>query len=81
MGTTLVTTETQSVRDSTSHVPSETEQKSSIKTAEASNNHQVQRRIVWRNVIVFIYVHVAALYGIYLLIVKAKGLTLLCGEY
>ena len=81
MGTTLVTTETQSVRDSTSHVPSETEQKSAIKTAEASNNHQVKQKILWTAVIIFLYSHIAALYGIYLLIFKAKVLTILWGKY
>lgn len=34
-------------------------------------------QIVWRNVLIFIYLHAAALYGFYLCFVAAKGSTLL----
>ncbi|XP_024938272.1 acyl-CoA Delta(11) desaturase isoform X2 [Cephus cinctus] len=35
------------------------------------------RRIVWRNVIIFAYLHLASLYGIYLAITSAKLMTLI----
>lgn len=37
------------------------------------------RDVVWRNVLVFLYVHLAALYGIYLYLIGEAGLTLLAG--
>ncbi|GAB1864920.1 Acyl-CoA Delta(11) desaturase [Camponotus japonicus] len=36
-----------------------------------------QWKIVWRNVIAFLYLHISALYGLYILIVAAKGYTFL----
>lgn len=42
---------------------------------EASKEKYV-RRIVWRNVILFAYLHLAALYGVYLSITSAKWATL-----
>lgn len=36
-----------------------------------------ERRIVWRNVIIFTYLHLAALYGVYLSFTSAKWMTLL----
>uniref|UniRef100_T1IHS8 Fatty acid desaturase domain-containing protein n=1 Tax=Strigamia maritima TaxID=126957 RepID=T1IHS8_STRMM len=36
----------------------------------------VPMRIVWRNVVLFTYLHLAAVYGLYLLIFQAKTLTL-----
>ena len=41
-------------------------------------NHKI--RIVWRNVAIFLYLHVAALYGAYLLLTSAKLLTIAFGE-
>lgn len=37
-------------------------------------------RIVWRNVIAFIYLHVGAVYGLYLMLSGAKLLTILWCE-
>jgi hypothetical protein len=81
MGSTLVTTATTSLRDSTSEVSSDADGKYAVTEAKASDDKRVERKIVWRNVILFMYVHVAALYGLYLGIVKAKGLTVVCGKY
>lgn len=39
-----------------------------------------KRVIVWRNVILFAYLHVAAVYGFYLMITSAKVLTTLYGN-
>lgn len=40
-----------------------------------------QWKIVWRNVIAFLYLHISALYGLYILIVAAKGYTFLWGMF
>lgn len=40
-----------------------------------------QWKIVWRNVIAFIYLHVGAVYGLYLCVSGAKFLTVLWCEY
>jgi len=37
--------------------------------------------IVWRNVIIFAYLHAAAIYGAYLIFTSAKLLTTIYGEY
>lgn len=39
------------------------------------------RQIVWRNVLLFIYLHGAALYGAYLMVTSAKLLTVVWGMY
>jgi len=39
------------------------------------------RRIVWRNVVVFSYLHLSALYGIYLSFTSAKLATVIFGEW
>ena len=77
----MESTKIKCLQDSTSHVPSDTDRKSALSENKAPDNSSVLQNIVWRNVIFFIYTHLAALYGIYLLIFKAKGLTTLCGEY
>lgn len=41
-------------------------------------NHKI--RIVWRNVIIFVYLHAAALYGAWLLLTSAKLATIAFGE-
>jgi len=69
------------LQDSTSHVPSDTDRKRALTEDKAPDDSPVLQKIVWRNVIFFTYTHLAALYGVYLLIFKAKGLTTLCGEY
>lgn len=38
-------------------------------------------KIVWRNVIAFLYLHLGALYGLYILTVAAKFYTFLWGTY
>lgn len=40
-----------------------------------STQPKYQRKIVWRNVIAFVYLHLGALYGLYLLFVAAKFYT------
>jgi stearoyl-CoA desaturase (delta-9 desaturase) len=81
MGTTIVTTETQSLRDSTSHTPNGTDQKYAKNEIAESGDSKFWSQIVWKNVILFLYVHLAAVYGLYLMFTKAKGLTSLWGEY
>lgn len=44
-----------------------------------SKPYKVQ--IVWRNVILFVYLHAAALYGAYLMFTSAKILTSIWGEF
>ena len=43
--------------------------------ANETPKEKYQRRIVWRNVIVFTYLHLGALYGVYLVFTSAKLLT------
>jgi putative NADPH-quinone reductase len=74
-------TKIESLLDPTSHVPCDTDKKSALIEAKAPDVTPVQQKIVWRNVIIFLYTHFAALYGLYLSIFKAKGITVLCGEY
>lgn len=45
------------------------------------NKDKPERVIVWRNVILFLYLHAAALYGVYLVFTSAKILTSLFGNY
>lgn len=77
MGTTIVTTETQSLRDSTSCIPNGTDRKYATNRTAESSDSKFWSQIVWRNVIIFLYVHLAALYGLYLTFTKIKGLTIL----
>lgn len=46
--------------------------------AKSSSNYKVQ--IVWRNVIIFVVLHVGALYGLYLAVSSAKIATTVFGE-
>lgn len=39
------------------------------------------RKYVWRNIILFAYLHMAALYGGYLFLLKAKWLTCIFGKF
>ena len=48
---------------------------------KAAENSPVLQKILWQNVIFFTFAHLAALYGGYLTIFRAKGLTTLFGEY
>ncbi|XP_066994123.1 acyl-CoA Delta-9 desaturase [Anabrus simplex] len=43
--------------------------------AQETKPKEYKREIVWRNVILFVYLHVAALYGVYLMFTSAKLLT------
>lgn len=42
--------------------------------------YRYQRQIVWRNVALFVYLHVAALYGAYLMFASAKIATSIWGN-
>ena len=46
------------------------------KPQEDSASKEPPMQIVWRNVLIFIYLHAAALYGFYLSFTAAKGSTL-----
>ena len=69
------------LQEFTSHVPSDVDRKRALTEDKPPDDIPVLQKIVWRNVIFFIYTHLAALYGFYLMIFKAKGLTVLFGEY
>lgn len=45
------------------------------------NKDKPERVVVWRNVILFVYLHAAAFYGIYLIFASAKILTTLLGKF
>jgi hypothetical protein len=72
MGTTVLTTETESLQCSKLPVPD---------GIVKSGTTEFLRAIVWRNVIIFLYVYLAAIYGVYVAIFKAKALTILWSEY
>lgn len=38
------------------------------------------RHIVWRNVMIFLSLHIASLYGAYLMLTSAKWMTVVFGE-
>lgn len=65
------------LQEFTSHVPSDVDRKRALTEDKPPDDIPVLQKIVWRNVIFFIYTHLAALYGFYLMIFKAKGLTVL----
>lgn len=44
-----------------------------------ANNRKL--KLVWRNIILFGYVHLAAVYGVYLILVSARFYTSLFGNY
>lgn len=46
-----------------------------------NSKSKYQWKIVWRNVIAFLYLHFGALYGLYILIVAANVYTLLWGTF
>lgn len=56
-----------------------TQQLSSQKAQNAKSKYQWN--IVWRNVIAFVYLHLGALYGLYLLLVAAKAYTFIWGMF
>jgi hypothetical protein len=72
MGTAVLTTESETLQCSKSPVPDGT-----VK----SGTTEFLRAIVWRNVIILLYVHLAAICGVYVAIFKAKALTIIWSEY
>lgn len=48
---------------------------------ESKEKPKYVRRIVWRNVLIFAYLHLGALYGVYLAFTSAKLATVLFGEW
>lgn len=50
------------------------------RTEDVNANLTFQADIVWRNVVYLSYFHLAALYGVYLLITSAKFVTFLFGR-
>jgi stearoyl-CoA desaturase (delta-9 desaturase) len=51
------------------------------KNNESKPPQKYRRQIVWRNVILFVYLHVAAVYGAYLMLTSAKIITTVFGVY
>jgi len=47
---------------------------------ESKEKSKYVRRIVWRNVLIFLYLHFAAIYGIYLVFISAKLMTTIFGK-
>jgi stearoyl-CoA desaturase (delta-9 desaturase) len=47
---------------------------------ESKEKYKYVRRIVWRNVLIFLYLHLAAIYGIYLAFISAKLMTTIFGK-
>lgn len=47
---------------------------------ESKEKPKYVRSIVWRNVLIFAYLHLGALYGVYLAITSAKLATVIFGE-
>jgi len=74
-------TKIKSLQDFTSHDPPDADRKRTLSDDIAAYNSSLLRNIVWPSVIYFIVAHLAALYAVYLTIFKAKGLTILFGEY
>lgn len=52
-----------------------------ISDQKLSNSKKYEWKIVWRNVILFIYFHIGALYGFYLWGNGVKGYTILWCKY
>lgn len=48
---------------------------------ESKEKPKYVRRIVWRNVVIFSYLHLGALYGVYLAFTSAKLATIVFGEW
>lgn len=38
-------------------------------------------RIVWKNIAIFLYIHLAAIYGLYVICFQAKRWTIIWGKY
>jgi stearoyl-CoA desaturase (delta-9 desaturase) len=52
-----------------------------LKNDNAKTPEKYRRQIVWRNVILFAYLHLASVYGAYLMLTSAKILTSIFGMY
>jgi stearoyl-CoA desaturase (delta-9 desaturase) len=48
---------------------------------EAKEKVEYKLQIVWKNVFIFIFLHLGALYGIYLIFTSAKIATTIFGNY
>ena len=46
-----------------------------------SDEQKYKWHIVWRNVIAFVYIHAAAVYGLYLVFTSAKFVSFITGEF
>ncbi|XP_069699839.1 acyl-CoA Delta-9 desaturase-like isoform X4 [Periplaneta americana] len=80
--TTVVTTETRTREEFTPSVCNGSDKRRVINGTGASISGKTpgyKPEIVWRNVIIFVYVHVCAVYAVYLGFTKTKGATLLFG--
>jgi hypothetical protein len=51
------------------------------KNHDSKPPQKYSRQIVWRNVILFVYLHLAAVYGAYLMLTSAKIITTVFGVY
>jgi len=56
------------------------QQKKEVDSGEDSAK-EVKTQIVWKNVMIYIYFHAAALYGIYLCFTSAKWTTIVWGNF
>lgn len=61
--------------------PSSVDQTTEQQPKSKDDKKKYQWKIVWRNVIAFIYLHVGAVYGLYLCLTGAKFLTVLWCKY
>jgi stearoyl-CoA desaturase (delta-9 desaturase) len=50
---------------------------SDIGTVEGPNQKEYKKEFVWRNILLFIYLHLSSLYGVYLLFTQAMPLTII----
>ena len=50
------------------------------KSTEQTAKREIKRQIVWRNAVGFLFLHLTALYGLYVSVTSAKLLTWLYGK-
>lgn len=77
---------TPSVLFSENEDPSVVDEENQIAEGETFENnkyrpYRYKRQIVWRNVALFAYLHIAALYGAYLMLVSSKIATSIWGKF
>lgn len=58
-----------------------TEENLNTTSKKNEESESTEVKLVWRNIILFVYLHIAALYGFYLMLTSAKIKTALWGEY